>query len=80
VLSAARSQDHADAHGTTPSRLSDCAVAASASFAHESWYVFVSHGHGDHAGGAPRVQELTGATVGMAAEDWVMTGEMPDLI
>ncbi len=43
-------------------------------------YVFVSHGHGDHAGGAPRVQEITGARVGMAAEDWAMTGETPDLI
>jgi metallo-beta-lactamase class B len=43
-------------------------------------YVFVSHGHGDHAGGAPRIQEVTGATVGMAVADWEMTGETPDLM
>jgi metallo-beta-lactamase class B len=43
-------------------------------------YIFVSHGHGDHAAGAPRVQEVTGAGVGMAAEDWAMTGETPDMV
>ena len=43
-------------------------------------YVFVSHGHGDHSAGAPRVQEVTGARVGMTAQDWAMTGETPDMV
>jgi metallo-beta-lactamase class B len=42
-------------------------------------YLLVSHGHGDHAAGAPRIREVTGARVGMTAEDWDMTGETPDL-
>ena len=33
-------------------------------------YVFVSHAHGDHSGGAARIQKETGARVGMSAEDW----------
>jgi metallo-beta-lactamase class B len=36
-------------------------------------YVFVSHGHGDHSAGAPRVKEVTGARIGMTAADWAMT-------
>jgi metallo-beta-lactamase class B len=43
-------------------------------------YIFVSHGHGDHSAGAPRIQEVTQARVAMTAQDWEMTGETPDLI
>ena len=42
-------------------------------------YVFVSHGHGDHSAGAPRIKEVTGARVGMTREDWAMTGMPTDL-
>lgn len=42
-------------------------------------YVLVSHGHGDHYGGARAVQAVSGARVGMSAADWEMmradTGE-----
>ena len=42
-------------------------------------YVVVSHGHGDHYGGARAVQAVSGAQVAMAAADWEMmradTGE-----
>lgn len=43
-------------------------------------YLFVSHGHGDHSGGAPRVKEVSGARVGMTAADWEMVGQTPDLV
>jgi len=33
-------------------------------------YVIVSHGHGDHAGGARRLQDEYGARVILAPEDW----------
>jgi metallo-beta-lactamase class B len=42
-------------------------------------YIFVSHGHGDHAEGAPSLKEATGARVGMAAADWAMTNQPPDM-
>jgi metallo-beta-lactamase class B len=35
-------------------------------------YVFVSHAHGDHSGGAARIQRATGARVGLSAEDWAV--------
>jgi len=44
-------------------------------------YLFVSHSHGDHAGGAPRVKEVSGARVGMARADWeLFTAIPPDLV
>jgi metallo-beta-lactamase class B len=43
-------------------------------------YIFVSHGHGDHAEGAPLLKAATGARVGMAAADWQMTGQAPDMV
>ena len=33
-------------------------------------YVFVTHSHLDHAGGAARITQLSGARVGLSAEDW----------
>lgn len=33
-------------------------------------YVFVTHPHDDHYGGALRIQELTGATIGLSGPDW----------
>ena len=33
-------------------------------------YILVSHGHLDHFGGAARIQEASGARVGLLAEDW----------
>ncbi|PCJ66178.1 MAG: hypothetical protein COA73_01655 [Candidatus Hydrogenedentota bacterium] len=33
-------------------------------------YILVTHWHEDHFGGAKRLKELTGATVGMLREDW----------
>jgi|SRR5580704_10515269 metallo-beta-lactamase class B len=35
-------------------------------------YIIVNHGHIDHFGGAARLQELTGARVVAAPEDWTM--------
>jgi metallo-beta-lactamase class B len=35
-------------------------------------YVFVTHAHFDHCGGVARIKEVTGATIGMTAEDWKM--------
>jgi metallo-beta-lactamase class B len=35
-------------------------------------YILISHGHLDHFGGAAAIQELTGAQVGVVAEDWEM--------
>jgi metallo-beta-lactamase class B len=43
-------------------------------------YIFVSHGHGDHAEGAPLLKEATGARVGMAQADWEMTNQTPDMV
>jgi metallo-beta-lactamase class B len=34
-------------------------------------YVFVTHSHTDHAGGAARIKQASGARVGLSAEDWV---------
>ncbi len=33
-------------------------------------YIFVTHSHVDHASGAARLKQLTGARVGLSAEDW----------
>ena len=33
-------------------------------------YIFLSHYHFDHAGGAKRMREASGAKVGLGAEDW----------
>jgi metallo-beta-lactamase class B len=35
-------------------------------------YILVTHSHADHAGGAGRLRQLTGARVGMSAEDWTL--------
>ncbi len=35
-------------------------------------YVFCTHAHFDHIGGAKIIQDLTGARVGMTAKDWEM--------
>ena len=33
-------------------------------------YIFVTHSHTDHASGAARMKQATGARVGLSAEDW----------
>jgi metallo-beta-lactamase class B len=33
-------------------------------------YIFVTHSHVDHASGAARLTQITGARVGLSAEDW----------
>ncbi len=33
-------------------------------------YIFVTHSHPDHAGGAARMKQITKARVGLSAEDW----------
>ncbi len=33
-------------------------------------YIFVTHSHLDHFGGAGKIQEVTGARVGLSLEDW----------
>ncbi len=33
-------------------------------------YVFVTHSHADHASGAARLKQISGARVGLSAEDW----------
>lgn len=33
-------------------------------------YIFVTHSHVDHASGAGRLKQITGARVGLSAEDW----------
>lgn len=33
-------------------------------------YIFVTHSHVDHASGAARLKQITGARVGLSAEDW----------
>ena len=35
-------------------------------------YAFVTHSHLDHAGGAAKVKQVSGARVGLSAEDWVV--------
>lgn len=35
-------------------------------------YVFVTHAHYDHCGGVARIKEVSGASIGMTAEDWAM--------
>ena len=35
-------------------------------------YVFVTHSHTDHAGGAAKIKQVTRAQVGMSAEDWAV--------
>lgn len=35
-------------------------------------YLIVTHAHTDHTGGAKAIQELSGARIGMAEEDWEM--------
>ena len=37
-------------------------------------YVLITHGHPDHAGGAARIKELTGARIGMALPEWESNG------
>jgi metallo-beta-lactamase class B len=41
-------------------------------------YLVISHGHLDHFGGAARIQELSGARVGMLEEDWRLIDEAAD--
>ena len=33
-------------------------------------YIFITHAHNDHVGGAARIKEVSGARVGMALGDW----------
>ncbi len=40
-------------------------------------YVLITHGHFDHAGGARRLQELTGARIGMSGPDWDLVIDDP---
>jgi metallo-beta-lactamase class B len=39
-------------------------------------YIFINHGHLDHAGGSAKMQDLTGARVIAIAEDWTMIEAM----
>ncbi len=41
-------------------------------------YILINHGHTDHAGGAARFQELTGARVLAAEGDWPLIEALPD--
>jgi metallo-beta-lactamase class B len=36
-------------------------------------YIFITHSHYDHFGGAGKIRQVTGARVGMSAEDWEST-------
>ncbi len=38
-------------------------------------YIIISHGHLDHFGGVAAIQDISGAEVGAAAEDWVLIEE-----
>ncbi|MGF2076053.1 MBL fold metallo-hydrolase, partial [Enterococcus casseliflavus] len=38
-------------------------------------YILLTQGHLDHFGGAARIQELSGARVASAENDWVMMDE-----
>src|SRR6266850_5302751 len=40
-------------------------------------YIFVTHSHTDHLGGAARIKQVSGAPVGMSAEDWAVTNRPP---
>ena len=42
-------------------------------------YIFVTHSHTDHVGGAARIQEVSGARVGMALGDWGVVEGQSDL-
>ena len=42
-------------------------------------YIFVTHSHTDHVGGAARIQEVSGARVGMALGDWGVVEGQEDL-
>ena len=41
-------------------------------------YILINHGHTDHAGGAARFQELTGARVLAVEGDWPLIEALPD--
>src|SRR5436305_10521793 len=36
-------------------------------------YIFVTHSHTDHLGGAAKIKQVSSARVGMSAEDWAVT-------
>ena len=36
-------------------------------------YIFITHSHTDHLGGAAKIKQVSGAPVGMSAEDWAVT-------
>ena len=42
-------------------------------------YIFVTHSHTDHVGGAARIQEISGARVGMALGDWGVVEAQEDI-
>jgi len=42
-------------------------------------YIFVTHSHTDHVGGAARIQEVSGARVGMALGDWGVVEAQDDV-
>lgn len=43
-------------------------------------YVFVTHSHTDHLGGAAKIKQASGAQIGMSAEDWTAAKLPPDLV
>ena len=43
-------------------------------------YVFVTHSHTDHLGGAAKIKQVSHAPVGMSAEDWTAAKLPPDLV
>lgn len=43
-------------------------------------YVFVTHSHTDHLGGAAKIKQVTRAPVGMSAEDWAAAKLPQDLV
>lgn len=43
-------------------------------------YIFVTHSHTDHLGGAAKIKQLSGAPVGMSAEDWAAAKMPSDLV
>jgi metallo-beta-lactamase class B len=40
-------------------------------------YIFITHSHTDHLGGAAKIKQVSGAPVGMSAEDWAVTNRPP---
>jgi metallo-beta-lactamase class B len=40
-------------------------------------YILVTHSHADHYGGAARIKQVSGARVGMSAEDWSEVAQDP---